>query len=161
MNRRRRNERGSAVLTALVLAVSGIYLALRCWSAVQAMTAPPPRAEVASPEGSAALVAQAEARDGMPAQAGPPERDPFHRVRVTPPRPARTTRAAPAEPALPVLRMILYDEIRPEVQFSVDGDLSGRLHPGQSFRGWTVRSISTRSCVVEKDGRSLTLTPRR
>jgi hypothetical protein len=57
--------------------------------------------------------------------------------------------------------MILYDQIRPEVQFSVDGNLSGRLHPGQSFRGWTVMSISTRSCVVQKDGRMLTLSPRR
>lgn len=158
---RRRNERGSAVLTALVLAVSGIYLAFRCWSAVQAMTAQPPAADVPSLEGSAVLVAKAEARDGKLTAAPPPERDPFNRVRVTRPRPERTVRQAPAEPALPVLRMILYDEIRPEVQFSVGGDLSGRLHPGQSFRGWTVQSISTRSCVVQKDGRSLTLTPRR
>lgn len=161
MNRHRRNERGSAVLTALVLAVSGIYLAFRAWSAVQAMTAPPPRADTPPVEGSATLVARAEARDGELAQAAPPERDPFNRVRVSRPSRPRAAQTAPAQPALPVLRMILFDEIRPEVQFSVDGDLSGRLHPGQSFEGWTVMSISTRSCVVQNGSRTLTLSPRR
>jgi hypothetical protein len=159
--KRRRSERGAAVLTALVLAVSGIYLVFRAWTVVQTITAPPPEASVPSLEGSVASVAEAEARDGMLARIGDPERDPFNRPRVVHRSTPRTNRPAPPEPALPVLRMILYDQIRPEVQFSVGGALSGRLQPGQSFRGWTVMSISTRSCVVEKNGRTLTLTPRR
>jgi hypothetical protein len=57
--------------------------------------------------------------------------------------------------------MILYDQLSPEVQISVGDDLSGRLKIGQSFRGWTVVSISARSCVVRKDDETVTLSPRR
>ena len=161
MRRRKRNEGGAAVLTALILAVSGIYLAFRTWTAVQTMWAPAPKAVVPLSGSTLTAVSQAEARDARLAEVGEPERDPFNRVRTARRNTPRTSRPAPVPEAKPVLRMILYDQIRPEVQFSLGPHLSGRLRPGQSFLGWTVMSISTRSCLISKDGQTLTLTPRR
>lgn len=159
MRRRKKNEQGTVVVTAMILAVAGIYLCFRAWSVAHTAAALPVPADSPGQLGAIPIVVQATARDSLLAKVGEPERDPFEGPRVQRSR-TRTTPVVREEPP-PVLRMILYDQISPEVQFAVDGTLSGRLKPGQSFSGWTVMSISPRSCIVQKDDRTLTLTPRR
>ena len=147
------------MITVLVLSVSGIYLTFRAWTAMQIMLSPAPTAASVGGMGQVTMVENAQARDAELALVSDPDRDPFHPVRRARTTPVRTQ--APEPPPRPQLRMILYDQLSPEVQFSVGDVLSGRLKPGQSFRGWKILSISARSCVVTKDGQTLTLTPRR
>jgi hypothetical protein len=157
-SRRKQNEKGAAALTVLILAVSGIYLTFRAWSVAHMVLAPPSSTSELTASSQMTTVNRAIERDVELVSIEKSHRDPFNRVQTTR-RP--TIPRPPAKPPAPELRMILYDQLSPEVQFSVDGDISGRLTPGQSFRGWTVVSISARSCIVQKGGESLTLTPRR
>ena len=147
------------MVTVLILAVSGLYLASRAWMSVQTVLSPSPLPATAGATRTVAMVEKAMAQDATLAQVGDPIRDPFTLVRTTRKQPTRVRQPGP--PPRPQLRMILYDQLSPEVQFSLAGDLSGRLRPGQSFMGWKVMSISARSCVVHKDGQTITLTPRR
>ena len=157
-SRKKRNEKGAAALTVLILAVSGIYLTFRAWTVAGMVLAPPPTTSDHISPSQVTAVDRALDRDATLAGVESSTRDPFHKVRVT--RRATPPKPPPKAPS-PELRLILYDQLSPEVQFSVAGDISGRLTPGQAFRGWTVVSISARACVVQKDGKSLTLTPRR
>lgn len=159
MRRQKKSEGGTVVITAMVLAVAGVYLGFRTWEVAHTATAAPAITDAPGKLGTVPLVVQAAARDTLLARVEEPERDPFRPPRVERPR-VRTKPVVREEPA-PVLRMILYDQISPEVQFAVDGVLSGRLKPGQAFEGWTVMSISPRSCIVQKGDKSFTLTPRR
>ena len=147
------------MVTVLILAVSGLYLVSRAWMSVNTVLSPSPMPAAAGEARTVIMVEEAMTRDATLAQVEDPTRDPFSAVRTT--RKQTTRVAKPSPPPRPQLRMILYDQLSPEVQFSVAGDLSGRLRPGQSFMGWQVMSISARSCVVHKDGETITLTPRR
>ena len=157
---RRSDERGMAAMTLLVLAVAGIYLAFRGWVTVHTVLAPPTLSSESGLGNPAALVDEARRRDLALAGVGTPDRNPFSAVRARS-RTVVSHPAPPPAPVLPALRMILYDQLSPEVQISVGEDLSGRLKLGQTFRGWTVVSISARSCVVRKDDETVTLSPRR
>lgn len=159
--RRRRNQEGAAAITLLVLAVAGIYLVFRAYTSVHTVLSPTLPDTGPTGGGKVTLVERAEARDRTLASLGEPTRDPFSRVRRAPTHGTRT-RPVPKPEAAPVLRMILYDQLSPEIQLSVGNDLSGRLRLGQSFSGWTVVSISARSCTVRNgEGKKLTLIPRR
>jgi len=161
MMRRRKNQQGAAAITLLVLAVSGIYLAFRAYTTVHTVLSPPAVTSGGGGMARVTLVERAEARDRTLAALEEPARDPFSRVRRS--RPHDTTYRPPPKPEVrPVLRMILYDQLSPEIQLSLGDDLSGRLRLGQSFSGWTVVSISARSCTVRnRGGETLTLIPRR
>ena len=130
----------------------------KAWTVAGMVLAPPPTTSGPISLSQVTVVDRALDRDATLAGVESSTRDPFHKVRA--PRRASTPKPPPRAPS-PQLRLILYDQLSPEVQFSVAGEISGRLTPGQSFRGWTVVSISARACVVQKDGESLTLTPRR
>lgn len=158
-HRRNRNQKGTAAITVLILAVAGLYLATRAWMSVHTVLSPPPLPASSGEARTVTLVEEAKVRDATLDEVGDPERDPFGSVRRARTQSARPS--APAAPARPQLRMILYDQLSPEVQFSVAGELSDRLRPGQSFMGWQVVSISARSCVVRKGDETITLTPRR
>jgi len=160
MSPRRKNQQGAAAVTLLVLAVSGIYLAYRAFTVVHTVLAPVPPATGGGNPGKIVLVERAEARDLALSELTDASRDPFRRVRRAPAQPT-PSRPVPKAEAAPVLRMILYDQLSPEIQLSVGDDLSGRLRLGQAFSGWTVVSISPRSCTVRKNGKTLTLIPRR
>jgi hypothetical protein len=106
------------------------------------------------------LLAVADRRDRSLAAAGEAERDPFAPAVV-----ARAPGPPPTPPPVvhtpPVLKLIHFDGVNPEVLLEVDGKLSGRLSVGQTFKGWAVVSISPRLVEVYKDGRTYQLTPRR
>lgn len=154
-------QRGAATVSVLMLAAAGMYLLVRSWTAVHVVMAPPVTPTPSGGLGQVPLVAEAQARDEVLSRVETPERDPFRAARTTFRRPVRNTPPPPAEEPPPALSMVLYDQVSPEVQFSVDGAYSGRLKVGQSFRGWTVMSISSRSCVVAKNGKTFTLSSRR
>jgi hypothetical protein len=155
-----KREEGSVNLTVIILAAAGLYLALRCWGVAQTVLFPPPPEPVPQQSPDVEFVELARARDRVLHELPDPERDPFHQVRRAT---STTSRPKPPPPKVlpPELNMILVDQVSPEVQITVEGEASSRLTVGGSFRGWTVLSISSRSCVVEKDGRTFTLSPRR
>ena len=155
---RRPNQKGAANLAVLILAAAGLYLGFRAWTAMQTVLEPPQISGGSLDRGTVGSVSESQARDAILTEVSTPARDPFASARR---RVSRSVDRQPAAPPPPQLRMILYDQLSPEVQFAVGGELSGRLKPGQSFKGWTVISVSARSCVVSKDGETLTLTPRR
>jgi hypothetical protein len=157
---RKRNDRGTALLAVLVLAVAGLYLAFRSWGAASVAFAPLPVMKEPRVVEHVPQVVAAAAMDSTLARMESPDRDPFR-----PPAAARGNEVRrhvpPPLPDPPQLRMILVDQVSPEVQLAVGDDLSGRLQNGQSFRGWKVISITPGACIVENGGRTITLTPRR
>jgi hypothetical protein len=146
-------------LANILLLIAGVYLAVRCWGAVETVLSPIPPVETASAGSGSALVEKARGLDAELASVQPPERNPLSRkvIRSTwrPPDPT----PAPTQP--PSLRMILYDTVSPVVQLSVNGQLSDRLHVGDTFLGWNVESITADRTVVSKDGESFSLSLRR
>lgn len=146
----------------LPLVLAGLYLAVRSWGAAgdvlgrTSWETPAPGTE------QVPMVEAARERDTRLSEVAAPERDPF-RAPPAPRRaaPVRTTPKPPPEPTPPEVRLILFDQVRPATQISVDGAVSEILHVGQSFRGWTVESISESQVVVSRDGKSFPLTLRR
>ena len=123
------------MVTVLILSVSGLYLASRAWMSVHTVLSPSPLPAAAGEARTVILVEEAMTRDATLAQVEDPTRDPFSSVRRTRPQTTRVT--PPSPPPRPQLRMILYDQLSPEIQFSVAGDLSGRQYQGvflASFR---------------------------
>lgn len=157
--RSRRNQ--GATVAGVLLLVAGVYLGVRAWATVREVLSPDPGEAPVPAAAAIDDVARADAMDARLETVGEPERDPFH----VPPRPVvhrRVTRPAePEAPPPPVVRMILFDEVSPEVQIEVGGRLSGRLEVGSSFGGWTVVSISENTVVVSNDEETHTLRLRR
>jgi hypothetical protein len=91
---------------------------------------------------------QALARLDRLALAIPSARDPFREAprHIT----TRIPRAAPAPvpPLEPVLRALLYDNMKPAVQISLGKSVSGWLAQGEKFSGWTVVEVKPGSVVV-------------
>jgi hypothetical protein len=145
----------------IVLTLVGVYLLYRSWEAVGVAFAPAAAAVEPPMPRSIRQVETARAKDRSLVQLVISGRDPFRATASARRDPPRTGNPPPPAPPEPRLRMILYDQVSPEVQLAVGDQLSGRLRPGQSFLGWRVVSIAARTCVVEQGGRVLTLAPRR
>lgn len=86
------------------------------------------------------------------------DRDPFRTwqppvetVVVTP------ARSEPEPPAPPRVSVYLDDGASRSVQIEVDGETSGRLGEGGSFRGWTITGISPGGVVVVRNGQRFVL----
>jgi hypothetical protein len=156
VSRRKRNQRGAATVAALILLITGLFLIFRAWGAAQ-MVLSPERAKHAAPaKEEVPLVQSAEERDAAIAAEGSPGRDPMHWP-PAPPRPPRHHKPAEPPPLVPpTVRMILFDQVRPTVRIEVEGQLSGDLHVGDSFKGWTVVSIKSGTVDVAKDGKTFT-----
>jgi hypothetical protein len=155
------SERGRALsLAAVLIILAGLYLGVRAWATVREVLSPDFGTTAAREAAPADDVKQAQAQDARLAAVSDPERDPFHAPRRTVYRPP-VRAAEPAAEAPPVIRMILFDEVSPEVQIEVEGQLSGRLKIGSAFRGWAIASISENTVVVSKDGETHTLRLRR
>jgi hypothetical protein len=106
-------------------------------------------------ESQEAAVATLEAMDRRIASSAPCDRDPFSNPQVLV---ATRPGGSAVEPAgSPLLRMLLYDNVSPTVQLSVGEALSGPLHVGDTFRGWTVDAIRTTSVLVSRGGETLVL----
>ncbi len=160
MSGRRVSQSGGVTLAALLLLAAGCYLALRSWAAVDLVLSPQAARKATSAGAGASAVERARVRDAALAESRQPPRDPFH----LPPRTAAPAARGPATAAPdlpPEVRLVLVDQVNPEVQLSSQAGLSGRLKVGQSFEGWTVVSIDRSAVVVVKDGITETLTVRR
>jgi hypothetical protein len=147
-------------LTALLLVAAGIYLVVRSLAAADAVLSPAVGPRASSPGVGTSPAAEAKARDDALRDVGTPPRDPFH----VPERPAAATSRLDARSRSdtpPEVRLVLFDQVDPEVQLSSEGGISGRLRVGQSFEGWTITAISQSAVVVMKDGITHTLTLRR
>jgi len=68
------------------------------------------------------------------------------------PKPAKPKKQLP-----PVLRALLYDTVSPLVKLSDKGVVSGWMHVGDEFKGWTIEFISSNSVTVSKNGKVVVL----
>ncbi len=143
-------------MAVLILLITGLFLAFRAWTAAQTVLAPPATARIAAAGEEAPLIQTARERDAAVTGEPDAKRDPMH----WPPAPRRVVPRTPAEPpplVPPRVSMILVDQVNPTVRILVDGQRSGDLHVGESFRGWTVVSIRSGNVTVSKDGETFTL----
>lgn len=96
-------------------------------------------------------------RAGLRRDATEPRRDPFRApsaARATAADVAAREAAAPAAPApLPVLRALVYDNVKPAVQISVGENVSRWLGKGEAFKGWIVLEINPASVRVTNGSR--------
>lgn len=160
MKSRRTSQSGAVTLSAVLLLAAGVYLALRSWAAVDLVLSPPSGERTVARGRGASSAERAGALDLALKEVGGASRDPFHPpLRPAGPVSRHPSTAAREEP--PVVRLILIDQVNPEVQLSSAGGISGRLRTGQSFEGWTITSITQNAVVVTKDGITHTLTLRR
>ncbi|MBD3162615.1 MAG: hypothetical protein GF346_09630 [Candidatus Eisenbacteria bacterium] len=98
------------------------------------------------------------ARDSILASSIPTGRDPFQegtvrKPRATEPHPVRQAAPAPK----PALRALLYDNIAPMIQLGVGEQISGWLHKGDQFQGWTVVEITSSSVEIGRSGERVVL----
>jgi len=160
------SSRGSSpprLLPAILVVGTGLFLAVRGWTAVHTALRPTPPPTLTGGMVAVPAVQTALNADKALAAVELSGRDPLHRVyRPAPAQPVARPQPTEPEPLRPpVLRMLLVDRVNPVVQIYEDGELSPRLQAGDVFRGWTVVSIASGSVVVSKDGESFTLTLRR
>lgn len=130
----------------------------------------PPRVEAKEETAGARLLGEIQRRYEKLAQALPVLRDPFK----DPPASAQARQAAqqaarqadqagspqqaePSGPLFPTVRAIVFDQFNPSVQLTLNNEISGWLHRGDSFHGWSVTQITAQSVRVEKDGASYQL----
>jgi len=125
-------------------------------NAAAGQTAPGQRAT--GPARTRQLLREISERDSLIAASVPRGRDPFARP-VAAPRPAPAAAAAPTfVEAQPALRAIVFDEVDPNVQISIDGRTSPWLRPGDVFEGWRVIRITAGSVHLYKGDRLVELT---
>ena len=137
----------------------GSFLGIRAGEAVRMVLGVQAGAErrssASSPAKSEPLVAVAR-RDSLIAAAGAFFRDPFHPaaepVTLRPP-----PLFAPPPPIQPTLRALLFDPAVPLAQIAVGSAISGWLHPGEVFQGWTVEEISAKSVRLSRAGETVNL----
>lgn len=156
MSPRKRNQRGAASVAALILLITGLFLVYRGWSAAQLVLSPSRAGRAAAAKEEVPLVQSAERQDAAIAAEGSPERDPLHWPPAPPSPPKHHQPAEPPPLVPPTVRMILYDKVNPTVRIDVEGQSSGDLHVGDSFKGWTVVSIKSGTVEVAKDGKTFT-----
>lgn len=92
-------------------------------------------------------LAQIDARDRRIAEATPVDHDPFRRPGA-PQAPRERRSRAPREIVAPSLGALLYDNVNPSAQISIQGERSDWLRQGDEFKGWTVRSITPQSVTI-------------
>jgi hypothetical protein len=144
----------------VVLALTAAFLGARSWSAAQTLLVPNPSPSKVTISGRLSQLDQADTRDRLLDAVDPAGRDPFKMPE--PPRPKEGPRPRPVVTLVPpLLRLIHFDAVSPEVLLEVEGELSGRLTVGQTFKGWAVVSISPRVVEVYKNGKTYQLSPRR
>jgi hypothetical protein len=151
-------RRGFWVGFALLLLV-GVFLGIRVGGAVHAVLGG--RVLVSGgPADTAGIAALPDgAKDTLIADALMGDRDPFRdppAVRIEGGGVAKASPAIAKEP--PALRALLYDNVNPSVQLSQDATISGWLHKGDSFLGWTVIEITSTSTTISRGGESVVLT---
>ena len=158
---RNRSGRDNPRLTLLLLAALTAILGLRVrstWALAGTPVGPPVPAEVTS-----ALTVDGErlqAQQRLLATGAPVRNDPFRREAVVPMDVPPALGDAPAEVKKlvgPALSALLYDHRDPTTQITVDGERSGWLRPGDTFRGWTVTAISPRTVTITKGGKVVIL----
>ncbi len=157
MSPRKRNQRGAATVAVLILLITGLFLVFRAWTAARLVLSPVETSRTMAAPGEAPLVQSALDRDAAVAAEPDPGRDPMH----WPPAPPAPRHRGPVEPpplVAPRVSMILVDQVNPTVRILVEGQRSGDLHIGESFKGWTVVSIRSGAVTVTKDGENFTLT---
>lgn len=144
-----------------VLVVVGVVLGIRSKQAVTAVLAAKQSGiEVRDPSLRQRLaeVDKMRDRDSLLATALPTSRDPFRKARSAPRSQTRPVRdKTPEVSGTPSLRALLFDNVAPTVQLSVGSVMSGWLHKGDSFHGWTVEEITSSSVRVSRDGSSIVL----
>ncbi len=57
----------------------------------------------------------------------------------------------------PTLRALLYDTVNPSAKLSTKKAVSGWLHVGDEFLGWTIIEISSKTVTVSKNGKTFEL----
>jgi len=146
---------------AMLLVV--LLLGLRSKEAVQAVLndrAPELTAETERPELVVAAVRGVAARDSMVAVAhlDAKLRDPFARDKKAPKsdRPVRRPQRV-AKVIRPALSALIFDEVHPTVQITIEGERSDWLGTGDKFRGWQVAEILARSVKVKKGDKEIVL----
>jgi hypothetical protein len=98
-------------------------------------------------------------KDSLLASARPAERNPLG----DPPRRRTRTRTPPppveVKSVIPELGALLYDTVAPMIQLKTGSSVSGWLHQGEVFQGWTVTEIQPRSATIKKGDHQVTLVP--
>lgn len=98
-------------------------------------------------------------RDSLIDSAAPGRRDPFRESYDPQPRAERSGVSREEEPqrVKPSLCALLFDNVNPTTQVSIDGVRSGWLRQGDEFQGWRVAAITKDSVTVTKGDESLVL----
>jgi hypothetical protein len=104
-------------------------------------------ASVQTPTGDLDLV-RIDERDRRIAEAKPTGRDPFLQ-RETKPRTVKVP-VELREVLAPSLGALLYDNVNPSAQISIEGERSEWLRQGDEFKGWTIKSITPESVTITK-----------
>lgn len=147
---------GIAVMLAL-LAILGLRSAGTVRAVLAPIAGPTATAEAAAPAG--VNISALCRRDSLIDEAVPGRRDPFRTASAAGPRLGRVVSggeaASPA--AKPGLCALLYDNINPTAQVSLDGVRSGWLRPGDEFQGWRVTAITKDSVTMTKGAESIAL----
>jgi hypothetical protein len=151
-------------LTQIGIAVMLVLLAIlgvRSTRTVQAVLAPVSGTAAAAPAASQADpdIASLSRRDSLIDSAAPGRRDPFRESADPLPRVRRSGVSSDEETprAKPGLCALLFDNVNPTTQVSIDGVRSGWLRQGDEFQGWTVAVITKDSVTMTKGGDSLVL----
>ncbi len=144
----------------LVLLLVGVFLGLRSERTIAAVLAAHKLGVACSTpttQQSTFDPVRLSLRDSLLVQAQPTVRDPFH----APPakQQPRRVETRPALPEIPSLRALLYDKVNPSAKISIGSSLSGWLHEGDQFRGWTVADITPTSVWVSKESRVYVIRP--
>jgi hypothetical protein len=153
---RRLTRIGIAVMLAL-LAILGV----RSAKTVQAVLKPVAVAAATEPAAASGVrdIAALGRRDSLIDSAAPNQRDPFRGSTDPQPRAERSGAAVRerAQPATPGLCALLFDNVNPTTQISIEGVRSGWLRQGDEFQGWKVAAITKDSVTMTKGGESLVL----
>ncbi|MBC8423610.1 hypothetical protein H8E07_05765 [bacterium] len=85
-------------------------------------------------------------------------RDPFAQE-TRKPSTRRTVKAPPRVARLiePSLAALIFDNVNPTVQITIEGERSDWLRTGDQFRGWQVAEIAAKSVKVKKGDREIVL----
>jgi len=142
----------------LILGVSLVLVAGRSLLAGQAVL----RVEAQSGQfggnrGAEPVLLRAMHQDSLLMQLTTPDRDPFGPPRANYVAPARPKPPVEVPPEPPKAVLLMQDATGTQVQIEVDGQTSGRMTVGSSFRGWTVTAITGSGITVKKGNHQYTL----
>ncbi len=161
MNATRLDEGGLRYTIALLLAFC-LILGLRVRTTLATTgTAAPPAAD--PPAAASAVTVDGDrltTQRTMLAEQARTRRDPFRRSEASIlEQPELPVDGPPEVRKLvgPALSALLYDHRDPMTQISVDGERSGWLRPGDTFRGWRVAAITPRAVTITKGGKQVIL----